>query len=145
MSTILQIVNADRNFSSLIKGLKSAELEETLEGPGPFTILAPVNLAFGRLEPADYEDLVKSGNSSKLANLFSYHVLAEKRLVKDFYHGQKLKTIHGHDLDVTINDGDVRINGARILSRDRQGSNGVVHAVDAVSLPVAEEILAKEE
>lgn len=145
MSTILQIVNADRNFSTLSKGLKSAELEETLNGFGPFTILAPVNLAFGSLPSATYEEHMKSGNSSKLADLFSYHVLAEKRLMKDFYNGQKLKTIHGKELDVTLKDGEVRINGARVLSRDRQGSNGVVHAVDAVSIPSEEEILVKED
>jgi len=143
MSTILQLVNADRNLGSFIKGLKSADLEETLNGFGPFTILAPINLAFGNLAPAVFEDLLKAGNSLKLADLLSYHVLAEKRLVKDFYNGQKLKTIHGKELEVTIKDGETRINGARILSKDRQGSNGVVHSVDAVSLPVPEKNIAK--
>ena len=49
MPTILQIANEDRNLSALIKGLKAAKLEDTLNGIGPFTILAPVNLAFGNL------------------------------------------------------------------------------------------------
>ncbi|MEO7923772.1 MAG: fasciclin domain-containing protein [Chitinophagaceae bacterium] len=142
MSTILQLVTADRNLTTLTRGLKSTELEETLGGNGPFTILAPINLAFNKLGPADYEELVKSGNSGKLSDLLSYHVLVEKRLVKDFYDGQKLKTIHGKELGVSIKDGEVRINGARILSKDRQGSNGVVHSVDAVSTPFPEEIPA---
>jgi len=51
MPTILQIANADRNLSTLIKGFKAANLEEILNGAGPFTILAPVNLAFGNLTP----------------------------------------------------------------------------------------------
>ena len=135
MSTILQIANADRNLSSLMKGLKAADMENTLNGRGPFTILAPVNLAFGNLVPAAFEELLKPSNNSQLSDMLSYHILTEKKLLKDFINGQKLKTIHGKEVDVTVKDGEVRINGARILSRDRQGSNGVVHSVDAVNTP----------
>lgn len=135
MSTILQIAGADRNLSSLMKGLKAADLEETLNGRGPFTILAPVNLAFGNLAPAAFQELLKPGNNQKLSDMLSYHILAEKKMVKNFIHGQKLKTINNKEVTVTVKDGEVRINGARILARDRQGSNGVVHSIDAVNIP----------
>lgn len=136
MSTILQIANADRNLSSLMKGLKAAHLEETLNGSGPFTILAPINLAFGNLSPDSLDDLIgKPANNDKLSALLTFHVLKEKRLLRDFVNGQKLKTINGQELQVTVKDGEVRINGAKILARDRQGSNGVIHSIDAVNLP----------
>ncbi|MDP4263874.1 MAG: fasciclin domain-containing protein [Bacteroidota bacterium] len=137
MSTILQIANADRNLSILIKGLKAANLETTLDGIGPFTILAPVNLAFGKLAAPDtFENLVKqSTNNTKLTDILSYHVLSGKKLLKDFRDGQKLTTVNGKDVNITIQNGDVHINGAKILARDRQGSNGVVHCIDAVNLP----------
>ncbi len=136
MSTILQIANADRNLSSLMKGLKAAHLEETLNGSGPFTILAPINLAFGNLSPDSLEDLIgKPANNDKLSAMLTFHVLKEKRLLKDFINGQKLKTINGQELQVTVKDGEVRINGAKILARDRQGSNGVIHSIDAVNQP----------
>ncbi|MEI2737282.1 MAG: fasciclin domain-containing protein [Chitinophagaceae bacterium] len=137
MSTILEIANTDRNLSTLIKGLKAANLEETLSGIGPFTILGPVNLAFGNLEAPDtFDDMVKqTGKNSKLSDILTYHVLTSKKLVKDFRDGQKLQTVNGKEVSVTIIDGEVRINGARILSRDRQGSNGVVHSIDIVNLP----------
>ena len=131
MPTILQIANADKNLSSLSKGFKAANLEETLNKQGPFTILAPVNLAFSNLAPS-YDELLKSANSNKLSDLLSCHILGEKRLMKNFVNGQKLKTINGRELNVTVKDGEVRINGAKILTRDRQGSNGVVHSMDAV-------------
>lgn len=135
MSTILQLTNADRNLSTLIKGLRASNLEETLNGMGPFTILAPVNLAFGNLTPPDtFESLLKQGNN-KLSEILTYHVLTGKKLVKDFKNGEKLKTVNGKELAVTVKDGEVRINGAKILSRDRQGSNGVVHSIDTVNLP----------
>jgi uncharacterized surface protein with fasciclin (FAS1) repeats len=135
MSTILQIANADRNLSTLMKTIKVSDLEETLSGKGPFTILAPVNLAFGNLAATVLEDLLKPGNNEKLSDMLSYNILAEKRLMKDFINGQKLKTINGKEVNVTVKDGEVRINGARILAKDRQGSNGVVHSVDTVSIP----------
>ncbi|MBC7874186.1 MAG: fasciclin domain-containing protein [Ferruginibacter sp.] len=137
MSTILQIANADRNLSALSTGLKAANLEETLNGVGPFTILGPVNLAFGNLTPPDtFESMVKQGSSNnKLSELLTYHVVTGKKMIKDFRDGQKLETVNGKELAVTVKDGEIRINGAKILSRDRQGSNGVVHSIDTVNLP----------
>lgn len=137
MPTILQIANADRNLSTLIKGLKAANLEETLNGIGPFTILAPVNLAFGNLIPPEtFDNLVdQTQKNSRLSDILTFHVIAGKKLVKDLRDGQKLPTVNGKEVAVTVKDGEVRINGAKILAKDRQGSNGVVHSVDAVYLP----------
>jgi uncharacterized surface protein with fasciclin (FAS1) repeats len=132
MSTILQIANADKNLSTMMKGLKAAQLEETLSGIGPFTILAPVNLAFGKLSPDSFDSLVKHQNNLKLSDLLSCHVLKGKKMVKDFRNGQKLQTVNDKEVEVTVVDGEIRINGARILAKDRQGSNGVVHSVDSV-------------
>lgn len=135
LSTILQIANADRHLSTLIKTLKGTELEFKLNGSGSFTFLAPINLAFGNLAPAFFDKLLKKENLDKLSDLLAFHILSEKRLHRDFRNGQKLKTINGKELNVTVNDQEVRINGAKILSRDRQGSNGVVHSIDAVNIP----------
>lgn len=136
MSTILQIANADRNLSTLIKGLKAADLEEILNGIGPFTIFAPVNFAFSKLAPADsFEDMIRDGNKTRISDIISYHVIAGKKMLRDFINGQKLKTINGKDVAVSVKDGEVHINGARILAKDRQGSNGIVHSVDTVNIP----------
>jgi len=136
MSTILQIANADRNLSALMKGLKAADLEEILNGIGPFTIFAPVNLAFGKLAPGgSFEDLIKDGNKTRLSDIITYHVITGKKMLRDFSNGQKIKTINGKDIAITVKDGEVSINGAKILSKDRQGSNGVIHSVDTVNIP----------
>lgn len=136
MSTILQIVNADRNLSTLIKGLKATDLEEILNGIGPFTIFAPVNLAFGKLSSeGSFEELIKEGNKTRLSDIITYHVIAGKKMLRDFRNGQKIKTINGKDVAITVKDGEVSINGAKILSKDRQGSNGVIHSVDTVNMP----------
>ena len=136
MSTILQLANADRNLSNLMKGLKAANLEDTFNGIGPFTILAPVNLAFGNLiSPDTFLELLKENNNTKLSDILTYHFLAGKKLMRDFRDGQKLQTVNGKEVAVTVNNGEVRINGSMILTRDRQGSNGVVHSIAAVNLP----------
>ena len=136
MSTILQIVNADRNLSTLIRGVKATDLEEILNGVGPFTIFAPVKLAFSKLSPDNsFEELIRSGNKTRLSDILTYHVIAGKKMLRDFRNGQKLKTINGKDVDISVNDGQVSINGAKILSKDRQGSNGIIHSVDAVNMP----------
>jgi uncharacterized surface protein with fasciclin (FAS1) repeats len=137
MATILQIINADRNLSILIKALRASDLEEKLNGHGPFTLLAPINLAFGKLVyPDTFENLVRQAdNKPRLSEILSFHVLTSKKLLKDFRDGQKLQTVNGQEIVVTVKDGKVRVNGAMILARDMQGSNGVVHSLDAVNLP----------
>jgi uncharacterized surface protein with fasciclin (FAS1) repeats len=137
MPTILQIANADRNLSTLIKGFKAANLEEILNGVGPFTILAPVNLAFGNLTPpGTFDSLVdQNKKTNRLSEILTFHIITGKKLMKDLRDGQKLPTVNGKEVSVTVKDGEVRINGAKILARDRQGSNGVVHSIDAVYLP----------
>ena len=67
--------------------------------------------------------------------MLTYYVLTGKKLVKDFRNGQKLQTVNGKEVDITVKDGEIRINGAKILARDRQGSNGVVHSIDSVYHP----------
>jgi len=137
MSTVLQIAGADKNLSALMKGLKAADLENALNAHGPFTIFAPVNLAFSNLAGQSFDHLTKPANKIKLSEMLNFHILAEKKLLKDLKNGQKLKTINGQEITVTVTGHEVRINGAKILSRDRQGSNGVVHSIDAVNIPVA--------
>ena len=137
MATILEIATADKNLTTMMRGVKAANLEESLSAIGPFTILAPVNFAFGKLAAPDtFENMVKqSSTNNKLSELLNFHVLTGKKLVKDFRDGQKLQTINGEHLLVTVTDGEIRINGARILAKDRQGSNGVVHSIDIVNIP----------
>lgn len=136
MSTILQIANADRNLSTLIKGLKATDLEEILNGIGPFTLFAPVNLAFGKLAlNSSFEELIRDGNKTRLSDIITYHVIAGKKMLRDFINGQKIKTINGKDVAITVKDGEVCINGAKILSKNMQGSNGVIHSVDTVNIP----------
>lgn len=136
MSTILEIAKANKSLSTMVRSMKAADLEEVLNGPGPFTILAPINMAFSKLEPGVFDSLMKPVNKEKLSAVMTFHVVTGKNLATDMFNGEKLKTVNGQELSVTIKDGDVHINGAKILARNMQGSNGVVHSVDAVNIPL---------
>jgi uncharacterized surface protein with fasciclin (FAS1) repeats len=119
----------------MIKGIKAAGLEETLSGMGPYTIFAPVNLAFSNMASGSFDELVKPSNKTKLSALITFHVIPGRSLIDNLFNGQKLKTVNGQELSVTVKGDDILINGAKILARNMQGANGVVHTMDAVNIP----------
>ena len=135
MSNIAQLVNVEKNMTTLKKSVHASGLDQVLSGKGPFTVFAPTDFAFGKLDKGVMENLLKPENKTKLTDVLNYHVVSGKIGFKDLKDGEKLKTVNGKELAVTVKDGVVRINGAKILSRDRQGSNGVVHSIDTVNLP----------
>lgn len=129
MPTIVQISNADKNLSLFSKGIKVAGLEDKLNELGPHTILGPVNLAIGRLNES-FEQLLQPDKRKELIDFLSGYILVGKKLFLDFRNNQMLTSIDGMPIAVTIRNGETHLNGAKILAKDRQGSNGVVHLLD---------------
>ena len=132
MLNIVDVVAADKNLVVLSKGMKAAGLEEILSKQDAFTVFAPTDLAFGKLQTGEWPELLKPENKVKLANVMNHHVVKGTTHFKDFTNGQKVKTLNGKELTVTVNNGDVDIDGARIQGRDMEASNGVVHSLDRV-------------
>ena len=135
MATIVQIMNADRNLSLFSKGVRVIELEEKLNEVGPFTLLAPVNLALNNLVSLNYEQLLQPANRSKLLHLLSGYIIKGKKMLHDFRNDQKLESLNGEQVTVSIKNGDTLVNGAKILAHNRQGSNGVIHLLDKTFNP----------
>ena len=134
MSNITQVVNTDKNMTTLKKGVTASGLDNVLSGTGPFTVFAPTDLAFGRLHEAVLDNLLKPENKTKLTDLLNYHVVRGQLYFKDLKDGEKLKTVNGKELQVQVKDGNVSVEGAKIQSRDVQTSNGVIHSLDAVMM-----------
>ncbi len=130
MATVLQIANADRNLSNFSKGLRMAGLEGRLNEIGPYTLLGPVNLAFEKFDSLTADQFFLPVNSNKLTELLSSHILKGKFMLADFVPGRKFKTINDKEVTVTLESGEVHINKSKILSKDRQGKNGVVHSLN---------------
>ena len=134
MTNIVEVVTADKNLTSLGKGMKAAGLEEVLSTGGPYTIFAPSDIAFGKLQTGILADLLKPENKAKLADILSNHVVKGKTNFKELTDGQKLTTLGGKELHVVVKNGDVDIEGSRVQGRDMDSSNGVVHSIDKVVL-----------
>jgi uncharacterized surface protein with fasciclin (FAS1) repeats len=132
MSTIVDVVLADKNLSTMLRTVKAAGLETELSQTGPFTLFAPSEMAFGKLPGGELTELLKPENKVKLTDIVYSHVIAERTPFKDLKNGQKLKTLNGKELDVKVLNGDVTINGAKVQGRDNEASNGIVHSLDAV-------------
>jgi uncharacterized surface protein with fasciclin (FAS1) repeats len=132
MSTVVDIVVADKNLSTLLKTVQAAGMETELSKEGPFTVLAPSEIAFGKLIRGELVELLKPENKTKLTSLLNGHVIQGKKSFKDFTNGQKLQSMDGKELEVAVINGRVTINGAAIQGRDYEASNGVVHSLDRV-------------
>lgn len=132
MSNITQVVNAEKNMTTLKKGVSQSGLDQVLSSTGPYTLFAPSDLAFGKLDKAVLENLLKPENKAKLTDMLNYHVVSGKINYKDLKDGEKLKTVNGGELQVHIKDGKASIEGAVIQNRDVQASNGVIHSLDTV-------------
>ena len=81
------------------------------------------------------DNLLKPEMKPDLARVLTYHVVAGAVKAGDLKDGQKIKTVQGGELTVTIKDGKVMIDGANVTIADVISSNGVTHVIDAVVMP----------
>jgi uncharacterized surface protein with fasciclin (FAS1) repeats len=123
------------DHTTLVAAVKAAGLAETLKGVGPFTVFAPTNTAFNQLPAGTVDNLLKPEMKTELAKVLTYHVVAGAVKAADLKDGQKIKTVQGGELTVSIKDGKVMINGAAVTIADAISSNGVTHVIDAVLMP----------
>lgn len=132
MTNIVDVVVADKNLATMLRGVKATGLETELTKPGPFTVFAPSESAFAKLPEGALTELLKPENKIKLTGILNGHVVVGKKNFNDLTDGEKLKTISGKDLEVKISNGKTMINGSSIQGRDNEASNGVVHSLDTV-------------
>ena len=133
-STKSIVTLASENAKTLAAAVKAADLIETLEGAGPFTVFAPTDAAFAAIQ-SDVDSLLKPENKAKLANILTYHVVSGAHMAADLEDGAELTTVQGEKLKVTVNGGKVTVGGANVTAADVAASNGVVHLIDKVLLP----------
>jgi transforming growth factor-beta-induced protein len=130
---IVELAQATANLSTLVTAITTAELAGTLKGEGPFTVFAPTNDAFDKLEDGVLQTLLD--NPSVLAEVLQYHVVSGKVMSTDLSDGPVQTLLSGKSIDVSIGS-SVTLNGsAMVTAADIEASNGVVHLIDEVLLP----------
>ena len=137
-----------KDHTTLVAAVKAAGLVDTLKGPGPFTVFAPVNAAFAKLPAGTVETLLKPENKKALTGILTYHVVpgrfsADELMQKASAMGGMvtLKTVQGGTLtveklsDTMLSVTDSKGGKANITISNVMQSNGVIHVIDGVLLP----------
>jgi uncharacterized surface protein with fasciclin (FAS1) repeats len=144
---IVQNAVNSKDHTTLVAAVKAAGLVDTLSSPGPFTVFAPTNAAFGKLPAGTVDSLVKPENKAALTKVLTYHVVPGRLSSADLMQTAKMapgkntvKTVEGESLTVKAQGGalwlvDAKGGMARVTIPNVNQSNGVIHVVDTVLMP----------
>lgn len=124
------------DHTTLVAAIKSADLATTLSRAGPFTVFAPTNEAFNKLSVGKVDSLLKPDMKKELQNILTYHVVSGSYKAADFRDGMELTSVQGGKLKISVKDGYVMVNNAKISIADVVSSNGITHVIDSVLVPV---------
>lgn len=122
------------SFKTLAAALQAADLVSTLKSEGPFTVFAPTDAAFAKIPKADLDALLSDKRA--LTEVLTYHVVSGKVMAADVVKLTQAKTVEGSPVKIKVVDGKVMINNANVSATDIAASNGVIHVIDTVIMPV---------
>lgn len=123
-------------FTHLLAALEAARLTESLRADGPFTLFAPTDLAFAKLPAGLLEALMQPDQRLRLRAVLHHHLVAGRLGARHFF-GLSLRvpTLQGDELALDGHHG-LRADQAHVLHSDRAASNGLLHMIDALLMPV---------
>ena len=119
---------------SLVAAVVQAELLTTLQGEGPFTVFAPTDDAF-TAAGIDLAALDTDEGKATLTDILLYHVVSGSVASSALADGMIATAVNGDDLAFTVGEG-VMVNDANVILADVEASNGIVHVVDKVLMPL---------
>jgi uncharacterized surface protein with fasciclin (FAS1) repeats len=141
-ANIVVTAGKNSNLSTFVKAVKAAGLTSDLEKPGPFTVFAPDNAAFAKVPKATMDSLMKPANKAKLRDLLLSHVIKGKMSSAEI---MKMKspgmvaTLQGMKIKITHSKAGVMVGKAKVVKSDIMASNGVIHVIDTVMMPMAKQ------
>ncbi|MCF1710117.1 fasciclin domain-containing protein [Tabrizicola sp. J26] len=144
--TIVQNAVNSADHTTLVAAVKAADLVDTLNGPGPFTVFAPTNEAFAKLPAGTVENLLKPENKEMLTKILTCHVVAgditSAKILDMLKQGNaiKVKTVGGCEYTIMAKGDKIMVKDgmndvATVTIADVMQSNGVIHVIDTVLLP----------
>ena len=145
--TIVDAAVSNKDFSTLVTALKAANLVGALSGEGPFTVFAPNNEAFAKIDAETLGNLLKPENVKALSNILTYHVVSGKLMASDVVSALEsgngkvdLTALNGQTVTAISKDGKIYLedsqgNMSEIIATDVAGSNGVIHVISSVVMP----------
>jgi uncharacterized surface protein with fasciclin (FAS1) repeats len=137
MADIVDTAVSAGNFKTLVTAVQAAGLVDTLKSPGPFTVFAPTDDAFGKLPKGTVDSLLK--DIPQLKSILTYHVVAGKVTSSDVVKLKTAKTVEGEEVKIDASTWHghrmPKINDAQIVKADIMADNGVIHVIDKVLVP----------
>ena len=133
MPNIVEVASSAGSFNTLIQAVQAAGLQETLEGPGPFTVFAPTDEAFAKLPAGTVESLL--ADTAQLTKVLTYHVVSGKVMAADVQSLSSAPTVEGSELAIDASGGSVKVDDATVTQADIEADNGVIHVIDTVLIP----------
>lgn len=128
---IISIASASKDHTTLVSLVKAADYVTPVSASGPLTVFAPTNEAFAKLPEGTLETLMKPENQAALQEILKYHVTTSGLTIDSFKDGQVIAMANGKKCTMGVKDGEVTINGAKIIATI-PAENGVIHVIDAV-------------
>ena len=135
-------IAVDGGFNTLVAALDAADLVETLSGDGTFTVFAPTDDAFAALPEGMLEELL--ADPETLKQILLYHVVGDVVMAETVVTLDEAETLEGSMVAIDVVDGNVFLNDSQVTSTDIEASNGVVHVIDKVLVPVMQEAASNE-
>ena len=132
---IVEKLTGEPQLAIFVKGLIISELIDKLKSSGPFTVLAPTNLAFSTLPETKLIELMKPINKKNLAEIMKYHIIEGKLMSDEIAALATVKTLQEQRLRIEATNFCFKVNGANLQSRNIEVSNGVIHEINAVLFP----------
>lgn len=145
--TIVDVAVGNKDFSTLVAALKAADLVGALQGEGPFTVFAPTNAAFAKINEDALNGLLQPESKKALTNILTYHVVPGNIMATDVVAALnknngafEVKALNGQMFTVMAKDEKIWIkdqkgNYSEIIATDVKASNGVIHVIDTVVMP----------
>lgn len=130
---IVETAVRDGRFTTLAAALGAANLVETLQGEGPFTVFAPTDDAFAKLPAGTVEALL--ADIPALTNILLYHVVSGEVFAADVVMLESAVTVQGQTVSIRVENGKVFLNDSEVIITDIVTTNGIIHVIDAVLLP----------
>jgi uncharacterized surface protein with fasciclin (FAS1) repeats len=142
--TIVELAQGNPQLSTLVTAVTAAGLGETLSGTGPFTVFAPSNDAFAKVDKATLDGLLQPASKGVL---LTYHVVAGNvksgdlaKMIVDGKGTATIKTLNGGSLKASMAGDKIVLTDAKggkstVTEADVVASNGTVHVVDTVLMP----------
>jgi uncharacterized surface protein with fasciclin (FAS1) repeats len=124
-------------LSTLVAAVTAANLGDTLNTGGPFTVFAPVNSAFDKIDPATLEGVLADVDA--LTGILTYHVIPEQLSSADLVAGGAFATVNGAEVTIAQVNDTLVINGgaAAVQCADVSTANATVYLIDTVLMPPA--------